>query len=70
MCMLKTQQDMGHVPLLGFSECFGVPELRPDWSVQTRKTGVLISFVEVLSKWCTRKRPREKVGKTAYQKWE
>lgn len=45
-------------------ECFGVPRLSPDWSNQTKKSEILISFEGVLSKGCTRRRSLE-AGETA-----
>lgn len=44
----REQQDLGHRPLFAsVVECFGIPWLRPDWSIQTKKIWVLASFVGV-----------------------
>lgn len=40
-------------------ECFGVPRLRSNWSIRTKKSGVLASFSRVLSKGSTKGRPWE-----------
>ena len=37
-------------------KCFGVPWLRPDWSIQTRKLWVLVNFAGVFSKGCAKGR--------------
>lgn len=52
-------------PRLG---CFEVPNLRLNWSIRTKKSRVLVSFVGVISKGHARGRPRERVGKIAYHK--
>lgn len=41
------------------TECFGFPRLRLDWSIQNRKSSILVSFNRILSKGSTRVRPWE-----------
>ena len=54
----RTPQDLGtcHVRVYGV-ECFGLPRLRLDWSIQTEKSGVLVSFDSALLKEYTKERP-------------
>ena len=42
------RQDLGHMPLLGlWVECFGFHMLKPDWSLQIKKSRVLVSSTGV-----------------------
>lgn len=41
------------------AECFGVSQLKLDWSNQTKQSGILLSSTGALSKRCTRGRPWE-----------
>ena len=56
------QQDLGHtsffIRICKWS-AFGVPGLRLDWSIQTKKSRVLVSSTGVLSKGHTRGRSWE-----------
>lgn len=47
------------MPLLGWIECLGVSKLRPDWSIHTNTSGVLISSPGVFSKGYSRGCPWE-----------
>lgn len=41
---------IGHMPLLwSGADCFGVPRLRPDWAIETKRTA-LVRCMEVFSK--------------------
>lgn len=43
-------QDLGPTSLLGPQmKCFGVPQLRLDWSVQIKKSRILVSYMGVFS---------------------
>lgn len=48
-------------------ECFGISELKPDWSIQTKKSGVWVSSAKILSKGLARGKSWE-VGESAYHK--
>lgn len=68
----EKSQDLGFMPLLGSMEgrlwVFG---LRLDQSIQTKKSRVLVSFPEVLSKGYKRGRPWEAKGTIDYKGcWE
>lgn len=47
---------------------WSVWELGLGWSIQTEKSGVLVSILGILFKGDTRGRPRKGLGKTAYHK--
>lgn len=54
-CRQRECQDLGHIPLLG--SVGGVlwgSLAKTNWSIQTKKSGVLINSMAILSKECTR----------------
>lgn len=45
----RAGQDLGHMSSLGsMGGKLGVPRLRPDWSIQTQTSKVLVSFTRIL----------------------
>ena len=65
-CGQRVQQGLG-TSLYYYSqgEPFGISGLRPDWSIQTKRSGVLVRLVVFFSKGPTRRRLWE-VEESAY----
>lgn len=56
-CRQRVQQDQGTMPLVGFvGRVLWGSWAKAEFVNSNKKSGVLVSFAGVLSKWCTRRK--------------